>query len=90
MKKALVLKLEESVNDSNLRYLNELRFKIFPQGDMSEGMGIGRISESTVDVEIEFISGDGYFMDKTDITNLGRKTTYSNNTNAANLKNLLY
>ena len=49
-------------------------------------MGIGRISESTVDVEIEFISGDGYFMDKTDITNLGRKTIYSNNTNAANLK----
>lgn len=86
MKKALILKLEESVNDSNLRYLNELRFKIFPQGDMSEGMGIGRISESTVDVEIEFISGDGYFMDRTDMTNLGRKTTYSNDGNKANLK----
>lgn len=86
MKKALVLKLEESVNDSNLRYLNELRFKIFPQGDMSEGMGIGRISKSTVDVEIEFISGDGYFMDRDDVTNLGRKTTYSNNRNGSNIK----
>ena len=57
---------------------------------MSEGMGIGRISESTVDVEIEFISGDGYFMDRTDMTNLGRKTTYSNEWNSENLKNLLY
>ena len=73
MKQALILKLKESVTDSSLRFINELRLPFAVNGDKSGYVTFGRISTSNViKAKFEIISGTGYFTSGDGSTNLGQ------------------
>lgn len=78
MKQALILQLKESVSDSSLRFIHELRLKFQVQGDKSGYISFNRIStQSVIKGIFEIISGTGYFMNSSGSINLGQSTELS-------------
>lgn len=79
----LVLHSNETVNNSNLRGLNEIRFKVKKRGDGSGFLKVGAIREESVvgaAVKMKVINGSGHFTSTTGGTNYGSEVTYGGKT----------